>query len=87
MMYVKNDDAAYIGWLEANPNGFVVNMHTLGKNKSLLHRARCMHLYPPETGKVHTGTFPKACSCDLDDVRQWVIASGSTIELCTTCKP
>ncbi|MDQ2655727.1 MAG: hypothetical protein M3Z20_22085 [Chloroflexota bacterium] len=87
MIYVKNDEEAYVRWLDANANGFVVNMHTLGKNKSLLHRARCMHLFPPEPGKVHTIAYPKACSCDLEEVRQWVIDSGSAIELCTTCKP
>ena len=87
MIYVKNDEEAYVRWLDANANGFVVNMHTLGKNKSLLHRARCMHLYPPDAHKVHTETYPKACSSDPEEVRQWVIDSGSAIELCTTCKP
>ena len=62
MIYVKNDEAAYVSWLDANSNGYVVNMHTLGKNKSLMHRARCMHLYPPEADKVHTVAYPKACS-------------------------
>lgn len=87
MIYVKNDEDAYARWLDANASGFVVNMHTLGKNKSMLHRTRCIHLYPPATSKEHTVTFPKACSNDLQEVREWVLASGSDIEPCTSCKP
>ncbi|MFT4038147.1 MAG: hypothetical protein QM692_08220 [Thermomicrobiales bacterium] len=85
MIYIKNDEAAYLHWLEVNPSGFVVNMHTLGKDRSLLHRARCSHLYPPNTSKVHTVTYPKVCANDLDEVRLWVISAGSEVELCTTC--
>jgi hypothetical protein len=42
-----------IRWLDANANGFAGNMRTLGKNEGMLHWSRCMHLYPPELGKVH----------------------------------
>lgn len=85
MIYVSNDAATYLHWLEANANGFVVNMHTLGKGRSLLHRARCHHLYPPNLAREHTVAYPKACSNDLDEVQRWVIAAGSAVELCTSC--
>ena len=44
MLYVQNDDAVYIWWLEANDAGFVANLHTGGKNRAVLHRTRCTHM-------------------------------------------
>jgi hypothetical protein len=87
MVYVQNDEAAYVWWLEANAEGFVANLHAPSKNKARLHRARCFHLYPPESGRVHTETTPKACSRDSDEVQQWVRENGFEIVLCPDCKP
>ena len=40
MIYVQNDDAAYVWWLEANATGFVANLRTGGKHRAMLHRGR-----------------------------------------------
>jgi hypothetical protein len=87
MIYVQNDEAAYVWWLDANPMGFVANLHVPSKGKAKLHTARCGHLYPPESGKAHTGATQKACSCDRDEVQQWVSENGFEIVLCTSCNP
>lgn len=60
-------------------------MHSLGEDRSLLHRARCHHLHPPDTTKVHTTAYPKACANDLDEAPPWVSAAGSEIELGASC--
>ena len=38
----SNDDEGYLGWLAANPDGFVVNVRQVaGPNYAVLHRATC----------------------------------------------
>jgi hypothetical protein len=87
MLYVQNDEAVYIWWLEANDAGFVANLRTGGKHRAMLHRARCFHLYPPEPNRVHTADCPKACSRDRDEVEGWVRESGFEVVDCSSCKP
>ena len=87
MLYVQNDEAVYVWWLEANEAGFIANLRTGGKNRAMLHRARCSHLYPPVPDRVHTETKPKVCSCDRDEVEQWVRENGFEIVDCPDCKP
>jgi hypothetical protein len=87
MLYVLNDDAVYLWWLEANEAGFVANLRTGGKTRAMLHSARCSHLYPPEAGKVHTGTYPKACSRDREEAERWVRENGFEVVTCPDCKP
>jgi hypothetical protein len=87
VLYVQNDDAAYVWWIESNDKGFVANLRTGGKNRSMLHQARCSHLYPPEPHKVHTGSYPKACSLDRSEVEQWATNQGFEVVLCPDCKP
>ena len=38
------DDAAYLAWLDANPNGYVINAEPGGRGYVLLHRATCTHM-------------------------------------------
>lgn len=87
MLYVRNDEAAYVWWLEANDSGFVANLGTGGKNRAMLHRTRCFHLYPPDPGKVHTVQPEKACSRDRDDLERWVRDNRFEMVPCPDCKP
>jgi hypothetical protein len=87
MLYVQNDDAVYVWWLEASESGFIANLGSGGKSRAVLHRGRCMHLYPPEPSKVHTGDYPKACSLNRDEVEGWVHDNGFEVVPCTACKP
>lgn len=87
MLYIQNDDAVYVWWLEANESGIIANLRTGNKSRAMLHRARCSHLYPPEPGKIHTGTCPKACSHDRNEVEGWVRENGFEVVPCPDCKP
>jgi len=86
MIYVHNDDAVYLWWLERTANGFVANLRTGGKTRAMLHESRCSHLYPLTPGKVHTVTYPKACSIDRSEVEQWVRDAGYALVLCPDCE-
>lgn len=86
MIYVKNDEATYRWWLEAHPDGYVANLGTGGKNRAMLHTARCFHLYPPSEGLIHTVTLAKACSSDSEEVQQWARANGFDVVPCPDCE-
>lgn len=60
-----------------------MNVHTW-ENRSLLQQARCQHLHPPDTRKVHTTACHRSFAHALDQAPPWVIAAGSEIELCTS---
>jgi hypothetical protein len=87
MQEFRRDDADYLSWLEHHPNGYVVNIHTRGKNHSVIHSARCGHLYPPEEHKTHTVSYGKACSENKPELVRWATANGHTLDECTTCNP
>ena len=59
-IYEPPDDAAYLAWLDANPNGYVINAEPGGGGYVLLHRATCTHMrsHPPFIGP----TYIKVCS-------------------------
>jgi hypothetical protein len=59
-IYEPPDDAAYLTWLNANPNGYVINEERGGQGYILLHRAGCyfMRSSPPFIG----ATYVKVCS-------------------------
>jgi hypothetical protein len=86
VIYVKNDEETYRWCLEMHPDGFVANLGTGGKNRAMLHTARCSHLYPPEERKIHTVTYAKACSSDSEEVQQWAQGSGFDVVPCPDCK-
>ncbi len=76
----------YISWLYRNPAGFVLNLHTSGKDQSILHTASCKSLYPPDESVDHL-TYPKACSNSRDDLFDWGERAGHTVTGCQFCDP
>jgi hypothetical protein len=87
VLYVQNDEDVYVWWLDRNDPGFVANLHTGRKNRAMLHRTRCWHLYPPEPNRVHTVTNPKACSRNRDEVERWLSENGFETDACPDCRP
>lgn len=59
-IYEPPDDSAYLGWLTANPNGYVINAEPGWRGYVLLHLATCTHIRnrPPFIGPTYT----KYCS-------------------------
>jgi len=47
------DDPAYLAWLDANPNGYVINTERGGRQYVMHHRATCnyMRRFPPFMGR------------------------------------
>ena len=81
------DDPGYLTWIEHHSNGYVVNINSLRKNRSMIHTSRCTHLYEPERAKTHTISYGKACSTDIQELLDWAGATGQTIVQCSSCRP
>ena len=91
-----SDDKAYIDWVTANPNGFVINT---SKGKRLdyrvLHAADCSYVNKLQ-GSAQEGGFTernyiKICSLSVDSLREWTKLEGETsgkfTQECARCKP
>lgn len=85
----RNDDAGYLRWLEANPNGFVVNSSTNPRpNYLILHRASCKHISSANWSNWTTGDFIKTCSPNIDPLSRWARQDvGGELQPCGMCKP
>jgi hypothetical protein len=84
-----DDDAAYLAWLEANPNGFVVNSARTPKAGYLkLHRASCATLHTEGTSNWTTTSYIKTCADNPQALETWArtIADG-VLDPCPACKP
>jgi hypothetical protein len=91
-----DNDGAYLRWLRAHPNGYVVNTtRGLSLNYMVLHRARCTSISDyrgAEPGAFTERGYVKACAETVDELRAWVRANGRrvgtfTSEQCLMCKP
>jgi hypothetical protein len=87
MVYFRNDNEEYISWIERHPEAYVLNVHTGGKQRAMLHRSRCSHLYEPDPTLAHTVTYPKACSRSRDELERWATEAGLTLTFCPDCQP
>ena len=79
------DDDGYSEWLDAHPDGFVLNAHTSGPRKSILHNAHCRMLYPLRPDRNHTDQYRKVCDLDRSVLEQWAVNEGHTLTDCQKC--
>lgn len=84
------DDAAYLEWLDAHPDGYVLNTGRGGVRYTRLHAARC-HTIRELTGAGTTFTgdqWIKFCSTSADELDQWSLQhKGEAGQRCGTCHP
>jgi hypothetical protein len=75
------DDASYLAWLDANPDGYVINAEPSGRGFVKLHRAVCdtIRNRPPFIGP----SYVKICSSSLEDAERWVLdRKGIPVDRC-----
>lgn len=82
---LSNED--YFHWIYRHHSAFIINLDTNGKNQSVAHTARCMHLYEPDPRLNHVGQYGKACSDSLPKLLEWASENGHQVTECTTCTP
>ncbi len=84
--HFMDDDAGFLDWIEANPDGYFVNTERNPKpNYLVLHRSSCPHL--KGGSDLHwTKDYVKFCSTDSGELEEWAARSvGGGPTLCHSC--
>jgi hypothetical protein len=70
------DDQAYLAWLDAHPDGFVINTEPGGLGYARLHRAVCgtIRSSPPFIGP----SYIKVCSASAEELDEWALQRRGT---------
>lgn len=89
-------DEMYQDWLEANPDGYVLNLRR-DKNPvyMVLHKATCKRIskynQTSRPGGFTQRSYIKVCSTGLNTLREWIRdngrPNGSFSNECSSCKP
>lgn len=85
MPLFQNDDAAYIAWLDAHPNGFAVNTdHEPSERYLVLHRSTC--------GKARqqnptSTTYSKFGAETVEDAQNFAAGLNGDLHPCGICHP
>jgi len=82
----RGDDAGYLSWLTAHPDGFVLNIaRALSVSDARLHHASCRTL-PRAGARALTQAYVKVCSTSRADLDTWVTRNArGPVRTCGTC--
>jgi len=90
----KNDDAAYLAWVDTNPDGYVLNVSKKTDCPNLiLHRASCASIsQKTKTPGMYTARdFRKWCAMTIEELRIAAKFEGSPdrsfSNRCGMCRP
>jgi hypothetical protein len=84
----RDQDAGYIAWLRAHPDGFVVNTHLPpGPGYLILHRASCKTISRDLPGvRSWTRRYGKACASTSGELHDWAAREvGGWLHSCGLC--
>jgi hypothetical protein len=88
-----DDDDGYLGWLNDNPAGFVLNVRrSPGPNYTVLHRATCQSIARSRDDGAYTARgYRKLVADNVDDLRRYTRSlgrsDGSFSVVCGNCSP
>jgi TPR repeat protein len=86
----RDDDAGYLTWLAAHPDGYVINIERSHSGaEARVHHAGCWTISgQSRVGVALTGPYVKYCAEHLAELDQWAISNvGEPIRRCGTCHP
>jgi hypothetical protein len=87
----RDDDAGYLAWLSAHPDGYVINIgRSHGRNAARVHQAGCRTISGQSAlGDVWTaGQYVKVCAEHLAELEMWEINKvEEPIRRCGICHP
>jgi hypothetical protein len=78
------ENKEYTHWLWRHHSSYVLN--ETANRTSMIHTARCMHLFPPDESLDHIGAC-KRCADSIDELLRWAEEHEHTVVECTTCTP
>ncbi|MGB7359505.1 MAG: SIMPL domain-containing protein [Mycobacterium sp.] len=85
----RDDDAGYLEWLAAHPDGYVINLlRSYSTTQARLHRADCRTISGEHSnGSALTKKYVKVCADQLADLDQWAVNQvGEPIVRCGICR-
>jgi hypothetical protein len=86
----RDDDAGYLAWLAAHPNGYVINiLRSHNPAGARVHHADCWTISGQSAhGRALTEQYVKECAENLADLEQWAsVHVGQPIPPCGICHP
>jgi hypothetical protein len=86
----RDDDAGYLAWLAAHPDGYVINiLRSHSTNTARAHHAGCPTISGQNpAGGGWTGPYVKVCADQLAELDHWACDQvGKPIQPCGTCHP
>ena len=92
MYEFMDDDAGFMKWIDANPDGYVLNTtRSPSASYLLVHRAGCGHLRRRDARQVDkTRDYIKICAADLASLQRWAdrhFSGHPSFRRCGTCRP
>jgi len=90
MLIYDDAEAAYLRWVHANPQGYVLNISEDGGSDlsyAMLHRASCRHISSDQTKNYTTTSYNKVCSLNKQELVDWGHQHSSRYKECKVCKP
>jgi hypothetical protein len=83
-----DDDEGYLQWVNAIPNGYVINApKRRGDFPDMLHRASCTFIKTRQRTNYTTTDFMKICSLDKQALIDWGTKNSDDFRKCKHCKP
>lgn len=84
-----DDDAGYLQWIAAHPEGLVVNCNRNPTPSYLiLHKATCQTITHLQPSSAHwTKDYIKICSLTMTELNRWAHHIGGTLTHCQLCNP
>jgi hypothetical protein len=82
----KDDDGGFFEWLQANPDGYLLNSERNPKpNYLVLHLPSCPH-FDGDSAVHWTKAYIKFCSRDRGELEEWAANTvGGDVTLCRSC--
>lgn len=84
----RDNDAGYLTWLAAHPDGHVINIARSHKaTEARVHRAACRTIRGENPrGGTWTAQYVKVCAKQLDELDQWAVnLTGEPFPRCKNC--
>ncbi len=88
VMEFRNDEAGYLQWVQANPQGYVVNVDDPNHvpQYPMVHRATHKVISSAARGNYTMAQYVKYCGVDLDALERWSLARyGKPLVRCAQC--
>lgn len=84
--FFRDSDNGFFGWLDAHPDGYVINAErNPGPKYLVLHRSQCTH-FTRNPELQWTKDYVKICGDNREDLEQWAVDTvHGEVTLCSTC--